>query len=381
MKTNRLYAAFKRFFLLILGIFTLIFYGCSSEFFAALKGSLSTPMLLPSESKAHFPILEQRLEKTVQSFDLELQKVNESEDDGGIIIGFEVKPEENAKICISLFNLLLDGKKKGVESFSVAYQKYGSETAFNTELFAEIVNSVSRAVLLADDCDAFINDTDGSYCEISANGEPGWMNKFKQLDEYGKWSISQEWVEDESKLSDPNELDYTDLLYSEGQTRTASQGTAYRSGFLSCAALTPPQHVERCTGAKVSEATLVAHYDSHGGFLGDGDMFMVLDCSELGGGLEESMSAWRELPMSDELHLNLFGDTVVEKDGTSYDYNGLLLDYGIPDVKNGLYFFNNRNNEAKGKVDEDIYHAISYNFTFALYDSETRMLYYYELDT
>ncbi|MBR4434760.1 MAG: hypothetical protein IKS90_01520 [Clostridia bacterium] len=381
MKPNRLYAAFKRFFLLILGIFTLIFYGCSSEFITALNGSLNTPMLLPSESKAHFPILEQRLEKTVQSFDLKLQKVNEREDDDGIIVDFEIALEENARVCISLFNLLLDGKKKGVESFSVAYQKYGSETAFNTQLFAEIVNSVSRAVLLADDCDAFINDTDGSYSEISANGEPGWMNKFKQLDEYGKWSISQEWVEDESKLSDPNELDYTDLLYSEGQTRTASQGTAYRSGFLSCATLTPTQHVERCTGAKVSKAKLVSHSDSHGGFLGDGITFMVIDCSELDGGLEESMSAWRELPMSDELHLNLFGDTVVEKDGTSYDYNGLLLDYGIPDVRNGLYYFKNRNQDAKGEDDEDIYHAISYNFTFALYDSETRMLYYYELDT
>ena len=56
--------------------------------------------------------------------------------------------------------------------------------------------------------------------------------------------------------------------------------------------------------------------------------------------------------------------------------------YDIPDIENGYYYFLDRHSEATNvNNDEDLNERSSYNFSLGIYDSDTMMLYYYELDT
>ena len=208
----------KKLFIIAILAFGFVFCGCSSEFFTAIMGSLNTPMILPSESKAHFEKLEQVLQQTAESCELELKKVRSKLDEDGIIVDFELKPDESSTIKVSLNNILLDGRTKGAERFSVSCEKSDRSTEFDIALFTAIVNSVSGRTLTDDFCVQLANDTDGTFAEISTNGAPGWMHKFKTLDKYGNWSLSEDLLMDESQL-DSAENDYTELLYFDGLTR------------------------------------------------------------------------------------------------------------------------------------------------------------------
>lgn len=164
-------------------------------------------------------------------------------------------------------------------------------------------------------------------------------------------------------------------------TAEPGAGAYYRMGIFSCARLTPTEYVERTTGAKLSYAKLVFHEDDHGGFHGDGDTLMVFDCSEAGEDFESSLSEWRELPMSDKLYNELSGE-----DGTELYLFDIFSRHGIyyggetPKVNSGLYYLNNRHHNAKSRDDENLFdHSV--NFTFAVYDRETKKLYYIEVDT
>ncbi len=208
----------KKLFIIAILAFGFVFCGCSSEFFTAIMGSLNTPTLLPSESEAHFEKLEQVLKQTAESCELELKKVRSKLDEDGIIVDFELKPDESSTIKVSLNNILLDGRTKGAERFSVSYEKSDRSTEFDIALFTAIVNSVSGRTLTDDFCVQLDSDTDGTFAEISTNGAPGWMHKFKTLDKYGNWSLSEDLLMDESQL-DSAENDYTEMLYFDGLTR------------------------------------------------------------------------------------------------------------------------------------------------------------------
>ena len=216
----------KRLVIIAILLIGFAFCGCSSEFFTAIRGSLNTPMLLPSESEAHFEKLEQVLKETADSHELELKKVRSKLDEGGIIVDYELKPDERSTIKLSLHNILLDGKTKGAERFSVFYEKSDRSTGFDIALFTAIANSVSGRTLTDDFCLKLVSDTDGTFAEISTNGAPGWMHKFKTLDKYGNWSLSEELLMDETKL-DSAENDYTELLYFEGLTSACKRGIKY----------------------------------------------------------------------------------------------------------------------------------------------------------
>lgn len=165
-------------------------------------------------------------------------------------------------------------------------------------------------------------------------------------------------------------------------TEEPGAGAYYRLGIFSCARLTPTEYVEKTTGAKVSDAKLVFHEDDHGGFHGDGDTLMVFDCSEAGEDFESSLSEWRELPMSDKLYYALFDQRadMGEPLGRLFVRFDIEYDHDTPAVKDGLYYFENRHNRAKSRDDENLFdHSV--NFTFAVYDRETKKLYYIEVDT
>ena len=124
--------------------------------------------------------------------------------------------------------------------------------------------------------------------------------------------------------------------------------------------------------------TVVEEKDTHGGFVGDGSYYLILDCSD---NTEDALSIvadWNELPLSENLNLIMYGG---EKDGKTYGYD-LSEEAHMPVIENGYYYFEDRHSEAKDVSDDsELFSRASFNFSLAVYDSETNRLYYFEFDT
>ena len=146
----------------------------------------------------------------------------------------------------------------------------------------------------------------------------------------------------------------------------------------------------------VSKGTIVSEMDNHGGFHGDGQTYIEIrfadtECLNA----IQSSAAWKPLPLTQNGMALLYG---VEMDlGTigppPHDEEmgvgmvGPML-HGednkplVPPVENGYYCFVDRASESTDpKDDTDVLRRYSYNFTMAIYDTDTNTLYYAELDT
>ena len=131
-------------------------------------------------------------------------------------------------------------------------------------------------------------------------------------------------------------------------------------------------------GFKTSEFTVVDEKDTHGGFHGDGDYYLILDCSGKTEQAAELIENWSPLPLTENLQLIMYGG---EKNGVSYGYN-LAEEAHWPIITNGVYKFVDRHSEAVDKSDDTkLFSRYSYNFSVAVYDLDTNTLYYFEFDT
>ncbi len=141
---------------------------------------------------------------------------------------------------------------------------------------------------------------------------------------------------------------------------------------------THASNVTALTGLDITGSTIISEKDSHGGFLGDGELIVVFDCSEIADSLAEQTKSWRRLPLSENLQLMMYGGT---RDGGIYSYNK-AEENGIPELSNGCYFFINRQvSEDEAHDDAALFDGASFNFSLFLYDEDACRLYYYELDT
>ena len=116
-------------------------------------------------------------------------------------------------------------------------------------------------------------------------------------------------------------------------------------------------------GAEFSEARVLTHRDTHGGFHGDGDTFLKIQgrCS-----LPQS-EYWHPLPAPEEVRRLM--DWCRDEDGMPR----------IPEVEGGFWYFRDRHGRSTDPAQPG--ERGSWNFTLALYDSREGILYYYELDT
>ena len=116
-------------------------------------------------------------------------------------------------------------------------------------------------------------------------------------------------------------------------------------------------------------ATLESWRDTHGGFHGDGETIAVITLPEDRASEAESIMhyniLWKPLPMTEELYPVLWGDSPLCAD--------------IPEVKNGWYFFCDE--QGQPYTGESLFSRPALNFTLAVYDAESRTIYYFELDT
>ena len=135
------------------------------------------------------------------------------------------------------------------------------------------------------------------------------------------------------------------------------------------------------------DCTINAHTDTHSGFHGDGETVAILtweDSSAVEKQIAQS-SVWNSLPLNDDLQSVFYG-TTWEEDGMMYSRGPLAADEDrtplFPTVENGYYFFLDRSDESRNqRSTEGLWNRYSFNFTAALYDTDSGTLYYYELDT
>lgn len=113
--------------------------------------------------------------------------------------------------------------------------------------------------------------------------------------------------------------------------------------------------------------------DTHGGFHGDGEAFVKVYFSngQVNGFVNKinKNKHWNELPMPERLQERVLNADEVE---------------GIPNVENGYWFFEDRHSKAKDKYNySEMFDSkrASSNFSVAVFNTDTNILYFYALDT
>lgn len=130
-------------------------------------------------------------------------------------------------------------------------------------------------------------------------------------------------------------------------------------------------------GFSKTDFVVVEEEDDHGGFLGDGVYRLILDCAENREQALEKLGTWRELPLSEDLELMMYGGM---RDGTHY--YGSHLEGLLPEIENGWYCFRDRHHESTDSADDSgLLERGSFNFSLAVYDADTDRMYVFELDT
>lgn len=125
----------------------------------------------------------------------------------------------------------------------------------------------------------------------------------------------------------------------------------------------------------ISSCKILSEENTHGGFHGDGEYFAKIDCSSLDN--FDRFYKWKKLPLSQNIQ---------EAMNMEYCDNNKCVStldkYNIPKIESGYYVFIDRHPEDKNTFDDtDLNNRYSYNFSLAMFDNKTKIIYFYELDT
>jgi len=144
----------------------------------------------------------------------------------------------------------------------------------------------------------------------------------------------------------------------------------------------PIDQISEDLGVSVESGTVLGNWDTHGGWLGDGDSFVKISFSAEQGerliGQIQDSTYWKPFPLTDNLTAALYGNSP----------HGFLIfknDEGdplLPPIRNGYYFFEDRFSESTDPADDsDLYKRGAFNFTLAVYNLDAHVLYYLRFDT
>ncbi len=119
---------------------------------------------------------------------------------------------------------------------------------------------------------------------------------------------------------------------------------------------------------------VVIEEDTHGGFHGDGDYYLVLDCSDNREKALENVKDWNKMPLPPNLSEVAYGAT------STFSY--FPDDAVIPEIENGYYYFHSRSDDTiDPNGDNEQFRMALLNFDFAIYDADSAMLYYLVWDS
>ena len=130
---------------------------------------------------------------------------------------------------------------------------------------------------------------------------------------------------------------------------------------------------ERLGGIDCRAAVVLADYDSHGGFHGDGEAFYALKFDNATiRSIFESSARWHALPLPDALAHRAEGI------GYSLEAREGQIEPRFPAVENGWFFYEDRYAKQHDKMPPVDFTP---NYTLALFDADSLTLYYYEHDS
>lgn len=122
-------------------------------------------------------------------------------------------------------------------------------------------------------------------------------------------------------------------------------------------------------GFNKRDFTVIEEVDTHGGFHGDGSYYLIMDCSKNREKALKIINDWNELPLSENLNSIMYESDLAEE-------------AKMPKLENGYYRFYDRHSESTDSSDDsELFDRASFNFSLAVYDSDTDMMYYFEYDT
>lgn len=156
------------------------------------------------------------------------------------------------------------------------------------------------------------------------------------------------------------------------------------STMTSCSSKSEENELSTILDIDVSSGTISHTQDSHGGFHNDGLLFTEITFTDETESLKNEIkrsSLWTEMPLPESLNTLIYGNiSSTQAIGpyiTDEESNPLF-----PNVENGYYFFKDRHSESKNSGnDTDVLNRSSFNFTIAIYDEDTKTIYFAQMDT
>lgn len=147
--------------------------------------------------------------------------------------------------------------------------------------------------------------------------------------------------------------------------------------LAACGSQSPVEDISTALSIDVSSGKEVQFSDDHGGFHGDGTEYIVLEFTD-DKVLEQikDNSAWTALPLDETTKALVYGVTEETSQIGPFltNENGDTL---FPEIENGYYILIDRHSQKEGNILE----RASFNFTLAIYDTDTNKLHYCEFDT
>lgn len=147
----------------------------------------------------------------------------------------------------------------------------------------------------------------------------------------------------------------------------------------------PIDYISEDLQINASRGTVLENRDSHGGWLGDGESFVKISFSEADHPIIEKAilfnDSWKPLPLTEDLELCIYGGTIGNHSYAPMFQND-TGDPLLPSIEHGYYFFEDRfKDSADPSDDTNLRFRSTWNFTLAIYDTDTATLYYLLFDT
>ena len=136
-------------------------------------------------------------------------------------------------------------------------------------------------------------------------------------------------------------------------------------------------------GRDISDGEITVFEDSHGGFHGDGSLYAEVSFYD-SSFYNQVSREWKSLPLGEDLRIACYGGTDKNENSCAPHIRDVEGNARIPQIKDGYYYFidNYTAEHVTDRFDEsEFLYRSSVNYTLAIYDSDTKILYVFEYDT